>query len=78
MTARTYPDAARGLGCAEEFLRRNIRRLPHHKIGRAVAFHDDDMDLLRELFAVRPAPRPVLAEDTPLTRRNRHLARRPA
>lgn len=76
MTPRTYPQAAAELGCAEEFLRRNIKKLPHHKVGKTVSFHDDDMELLRQRFAVRPEPvvEPVVDPWAPLTRRRRRAS----
>lgn len=42
------------IGMSEDWVRRNVKRLPHHKVGRLTKFDEHCVDLLRERTAVRP------------------------
>ncbi|MEU6628345.1 hypothetical protein ABZ905_08635 [Streptomyces parvus] len=49
-----YEEAAEKLGCKARFLRDNIRRLPHQRMGEAVVFCDCELDLIRALHTFVP------------------------
>ncbi|MGW1437261.1 helix-turn-helix domain-containing protein [Streptomyces griseus] len=82
-TRLTYPEAAEELRVSENWLRRNIKRLPHSKKGRTVTFTHADIALIDQLHhaepsgptVAQPAPggRP-LAELKPLPARGRRAA----
>ena len=71
-----YPEAARILGVSEDWLRINIRNLPHYKKslssrGRGkVTFSEQHIAEIRQTFEHRPAE--------PVTRRGPATRRRPA
>ena len=84
--AHTYKQAAKELGLKNErWLRRNIRTLPHTKIGRQVLFSDADLERIRTIFhqepktgllapsapATAPQGQPTLATLKPRPRRRR-------
>jgi len=53
----TYEEAAEILRQSSDWwLRRNISRLPHVKIGRRVLFTDDDLAVILKICRVRSAP----------------------
>lgn len=56
MTPRNYgyDDAAERLGCKRRWLEDNIKRLPHRKFGREVAFSDADLAWIDEHHKVEP------------------------
>lgn len=55
----SYPEAAERLRVPEEWLHRNIGRLPHRKFGRTVRFTDKDLAAIAERFkATPPEPAP--------------------
>lgn len=67
MTRRlSYPEAAAELGVKESWLRDNIRKLPHRKVGRVVYFLDADLERIDQLFHVEPEHGP-LAPVAPVT-----------
>ncbi|MFF1834141.1 hypothetical protein ACFVXE_08040 [Streptomyces sp. NPDC058231] len=41
--------------CFPRFLEDDLKRLPHQEIGAAVAFDDDDLLEIKDMFRVRPA-----------------------
>lgn len=49
-----YAQAAEELGVEERWLRRNISRLPHTKLGRVVYFTDDDLARVDAMFHHEP------------------------
>jgi hypothetical protein len=51
---RTYPEAAAYLRCSEQWLRRNIRRLPHSKPGKKVVFSETDLAEILRIFHYSP------------------------
>jgi hypothetical protein len=53
MTYRGYAEAAAELPCFEYWLRRNISRLPHTRMGRKVSFSDEDIAAIRAIHAQR-------------------------
>ncbi|GGW15870.1 hypothetical protein GCM10018980_51140 [Streptomyces capoamus] len=63
MTRRlTYPEAAAELpGVSESWLRKNIKKLPHTKIGRVVYFTDSDIERIDALFHHEPTTGPLAA-----------------
>ncbi|MEU2450088.1 MULTISPECIES: hypothetical protein [unclassified Streptomyces] len=52
-------ETAQILKCYESYLEENLAFLPHQKIGRAVAFDDDDIAEIKRMCRVRPAARPT-------------------
>lgn len=46
--------AAEILGCYPRYLEDNLSRLPHQKIGAAVAFDDDELAAIKNMHRVRP------------------------
>ncbi|MGW2932927.1 helix-turn-helix domain-containing protein [Streptomyces sp. NPDC001156] len=53
----TYPEAAEVLRQPSDWwLRRNISKLPHVKIGRQVLFTDEDIEAILKICRVRSAP----------------------
>ncbi|MFJ7489761.1 hypothetical protein ACIQZB_00620 [Streptomyces sp. NPDC097727] len=50
-----YDEAATKLKCKARFLRDNISRLPHQKLGDSVAFCDCELALIQAMFSVMPA-----------------------
>jgi hypothetical protein len=66
MKRYSYPEAARELGVKEKWLRDNIRKLPHKKLGRVVYFLDADLERIDQLFHHEPQNSPVAAV-TPLS-----------
>lgn len=50
-----YAEAASKLRCRERFLRDNIGRLPHQKLGDSVAFCNCELALIQAMFSVLPA-----------------------
>lgn len=50
-----YDEAAAKLKCKARFLRDNIARLPHQKLGESVAFCDCELALIQAMFSVVPA-----------------------
>ena len=42
------------VGKTTDWVRHNLARIPHRKIGRSVAFTDDDLTAYLEQVAVRP------------------------
>lgn len=65
MKRYSYPEAAQELGVKETWLRDNIRKLPHKKLGRVVYFLDADLDRIDQMFHHEPLDGPV-APVTPL------------
>ncbi|MFJ6935733.1 hypothetical protein [Streptomyces sp. NPDC101132] len=53
--------AADILGCAPRYLEDNLRKLPHQKIGAAVAFDDDELAEIKDMHRVRPTAAPAQA-----------------
>lgn len=49
-----YAAAAEAVPCFEHWLRRNIGRIPHQKVGRMVSFTADDIAEIRRVHAQRP------------------------
>ncbi|MCM2390160.1 hypothetical protein [Streptomyces albipurpureus] len=47
-------EAAAALRCAVGFLEENLDTLPHQKLGRAVAFDDDELMAIKNMCRVRP------------------------
>lgn len=45
----TYSEAAQAIGCAESWLRKHIRELPHHRHGARVRFWPEDVEAIRAL-----------------------------
>ncbi|MFE9684119.1 helix-turn-helix domain-containing protein [Streptomyces sp. NPDC006285] len=62
----TYPEAAELLRCKEEWLRRNIKQLPHSKKGRDVTFSDDDIARIEVLTHHEPTTGPLAAVPPPV------------
>ncbi|MFD3777309.1 hypothetical protein [Streptomyces sp. NPDC058612] len=58
-------EAAKVLRCFPSFLRENLARLPHQKIGLAVCFDEDELAEIKAMFRVRPAPSAPGAADVP-------------
>ncbi|MDH6189211.1 hypothetical protein EES44_24710 [Streptomyces sp. ADI96-15] len=58
-----YDEAASKLRCFRRWLENNISRIPHQKIGGAVAFCDCELSLIQAMSTVLPAG--VLTEDEP-------------
>ncbi|MEV6565951.1 hypothetical protein [Streptomyces kronopolitis] len=56
-----YDEAAQKLKCYRRWLQNNISRLPHQKIGDAVAFCDCELALIQAMSTVLPDG--VLDED---------------
>ena len=52
--------AAELLGCYPRYLEDNLSRLPHQKIGAAVAFDDDEIAAIKDMHRVRPELAAVL------------------
>ncbi|MBB4987462.1 hypothetical protein [Streptomyces nymphaeiformis] len=50
----TVAEAAELLRCKERYLEDNLSRLPHQKIGIAVAFDDEDLAAIKDMHRVRP------------------------
>lgn len=64
----TYPEAAQILRQPSDWwLRRNISRLPHRKIGRTVVFADEDLLAIGDLCRVGPASSARWLEAAPVT-----------
>jgi hypothetical protein len=60
MTRRlSYPEAAVELRIKESWLRDNIKKLPHKKLGRFVYFTDDDLVRIDQLCHVEPESGPL-------------------
>jgi len=49
-----YDGAAEKLGCKRRFLEDNVSRLPHQKIGEAVAFCDCDLRIIQAMCTRLP------------------------
>lgn len=49
-----YDEAAAKLGCRPRYLQDRISRLPHQKLGEAVAFCDCELRLIQQLGSVMP------------------------
>ncbi|MGW4852195.1 hypothetical protein ACWEPZ_13320 [Streptomyces sp. NPDC004288] len=47
-------EAAALLGCKPRYLEDNLSRLPHQKIGVAVAFDDDELTAIKDMHRVHP------------------------
>jgi hypothetical protein len=60
-----YAEAATELRIKEKWLRDNIRKLPHSKLGRFVYFTDADLERIDELFHYEPTSGP-LASPVPI------------
>jgi hypothetical protein len=67
MKRHTYPEAAAILRVEERWLRRNITRLPHSKLGRIVRFTDDDLSRIDQLFHHEPTSGPLALTPTSST-----------
>ncbi|WP_405709997.1 hypothetical protein OG264_15920 [Streptomyces xanthophaeus] len=50
----TIEQAAKILGCAPRYLKDNLARLPHQKIGIAAVFDDDELLEIKAMHRVRP------------------------
>lgn len=73
---RDYTEAAEAVPCFEYWLRRNIGRIPHQKVGRKVSFSDADIEAIRIEHARRPG---IPDADGRVTRsRNSQTTRRTA
>lgn len=59
MNVYTYPEAADKLRVSEDWLRRNIKRLPRSKKGRRVTFTDADLERIERIYHVEPDPEPT-------------------
>ncbi|WP_335936666.1 DNA-binding protein [Streptomyces sp. PTD5-9] len=55
----TYAEAADALRVEERWLRRNIARLPHSKLGRSVTFTDADLDRIDQMHHHEPTAGPL-------------------
>lgn len=55
----SYGEAAAELKVSESWLRGNIKRLPHGKLGRSVYFTDSDLERIDELFHREPERGPL-------------------
>ncbi|WP_030659784.1 MULTISPECIES: hypothetical protein [Streptomyces] len=53
------------LCCYVGFLEENLADLPHQKIGKAVAFDDEEIAQIKEMFRVRPAAPSARAASAP-------------
>jgi hypothetical protein len=62
----SYAEAAEELGVKESWLRDNIRKLPHGKLGRIVYFTEADLERIDALFHVEPEAGP-LAQSAPMS-----------
>ncbi|MFI9005075.1 hypothetical protein [Streptomyces sp. NPDC053541] len=60
-------EAAELLGCAPRFLEDNLRRLPHQKLGKSVAFDDDELMEIKNMHRVRPTAVRPSADNGPRT-----------
>lgn len=59
-----YAEAAEELRVLESWLRNNIRRLPHIKIGGTVFFTDADLDRILTMHHIEPEQ---AAQQTPIS-----------
>lgn len=61
MTRRlSYSQAAEELpGVTESWLRKNVKKLPHTKVGRTVYFTDTDLERIDSLFHHEPVAGPL-------------------
>ena len=55
----TPAEAAKILGCGEEWMRRNAARLPHRRYGRRIVFELADLDEIRAMHRQAPAVQPT-------------------
>lgn len=55
----SYEEAAEELSVPESALRRNIKRLPHTKLGRSVWFTEADLERIDQLFHQEPTTGPL-------------------
>ncbi|MFD5510780.1 helix-turn-helix domain-containing protein [Streptomyces sp. NPDC127051] len=58
-------EAAEILRCRPSYLRDNLSRLPHQKIGASVAFDEDELEMIKEMHRVRPASQPTASQPIP-------------
>ncbi|MGW7710924.1 hypothetical protein [Streptomyces sp. NPDC054771] len=49
-------EAAQVLRCYPTYLRDNLRRLPHQKIGGAVVFDESELLAIKDMHRARPEP----------------------
>lgn len=52
-------ETAQLLRCRESYLEENLRFLPHQKLGKSVAFDEDDIAEIKRMCRVRPVARPT-------------------
>lgn len=58
-------EAAELLQCHRRYLEDNLKRLPHQKIGAAVAFDEEELAAIKDMHRVRPtAPSASAAGNT--------------
>lgn len=65
---------AREIGKSQQWLRRNVRRLPHSKAGQTYFWDDADLAALREYLRVRPDTSPAGDGLRPVPSRRRRSA----
>jgi hypothetical protein len=61
-----FTEAAEELGVKESWLRDNVKKLPHKKLGRFVYFTDADLDRIDEMHHHEPQSGPF-ARPAPVT-----------
>ncbi|MGW6739687.1 hypothetical protein ACWGDX_02885 [Streptomyces sp. NPDC055025] len=63
MIAENYSldEAAQLLRCFPRYLKDNLDKLPHQKIGAAVVFDASELEAIKEMHRVRPAEQPETA-----------------
>ncbi|MFD9952436.1 hypothetical protein [[Kitasatospora] papulosa] len=49
-------EAAEYLRCRVHFLEDNLKQLPHQRMGRSISFDERDLEEIKDMFRVRPAP----------------------
>lgn len=59
-----YEEAALALGIGNDFLKRNITRLPHRGFGNRVLFSWEDLLAINDMYFVAPGQK-AATEDTP-------------